>query len=498
MEYILLDTNMIIYREGEKALDKNTLTLSRLLLDSAEFKLCVHPLSLRELENHKFSKEKETIISKTKVYHILDNPPIATKEFLSRCGGGNNKHEYIDNALLYSVERNFVTYLITNDKGIQKKAKRLGLENRVLSILSAIELFSNNDEYALELKTPVIIESKRLCDLDFSDDFFNSLKEDYDGFDEWFIKKTREHKEAYVSFLENNKLGSFLMLKIEDQNETYEQFDIPLERKKRVKISTFKVSDIGKSIGEAFIKIAIEYTILNKIDEIYVTAFDKQKKLIDLLIQYGFELYTYKQTKKQDKSIEKEGVYLKKIHSDRTNYPIIKLDSQNIFIVPIQYEYSQMLFQDSFRNYQLSIEDLEGKSTYSNAIKKVYISKSNISTIKKGDILVFYSSQVRKSIICLGVVDDAFRSQEIDTFELYEKIVKRRTVYEKDYLYQAYNNNYLTILFKHFFNLSNDISLGIAIKENILNAAPQSIQNLDREKLKKIIHLSGSEDKFKI
>lgn len=34
MEYILLDTNILIYREGEKKLDKDILTLSRLLMDS--------------------------------------------------------------------------------------------------------------------------------------------------------------------------------------------------------------------------------------------------------------------------------------------------------------------------------------------------------------------------------------------------------------------------------------------------------------------------------
>lgn len=58
MEYILLDTNILIYREGEKKLDKDILTLSRLLMDSIEYKLVIHPLSIEELKNIKI-KNKE-------------------------------------------------------------------------------------------------------------------------------------------------------------------------------------------------------------------------------------------------------------------------------------------------------------------------------------------------------------------------------------------------------------------------------------------------------
>lgn len=39
MKYVLLDTNVLIYREGEKVLDKDVQTISRLLMDSDEFRL---------------------------------------------------------------------------------------------------------------------------------------------------------------------------------------------------------------------------------------------------------------------------------------------------------------------------------------------------------------------------------------------------------------------------------------------------------------------------
>ncbi len=48
MEYILLDTNILIYCEENK-LSRDVLTLSRLLMDFVEYKLCIHSLSIKEL-----------------------------------------------------------------------------------------------------------------------------------------------------------------------------------------------------------------------------------------------------------------------------------------------------------------------------------------------------------------------------------------------------------------------------------------------------------------
>lgn len=136
------------------------------------------------------------------------------------------------------------------------------------------------------------------------------------------------------------------MLKIEKEDEDYSNFEIPFKKDKRVKISTFKVVDNGKAIGEILLKIVFDYALANNVQEIYITIFDKHKRLIDMFNEYGFELYTYKKTVKQDGTIEKEGVYLRKISYDKTNYPILKLNNQSIFIIPIQNEYCNMLFPD--------------------------------------------------------------------------------------------------------------------------------------------------------
>ena len=47
---------------------------------------------------------------------------------------------------------------------------------------------------------------------------FDSLKDDYSGFTEWFVKKQIDDAKAYVTF-NQKRITSFLMLKKEDEKE---------------------------------------------------------------------------------------------------------------------------------------------------------------------------------------------------------------------------------------------------------------------------------------
>ena len=77
------------------------------------------------------------------------------------------------------------------------------------------------------------------------------------------------------------------MLKLEDETEKYEDFQKPFYPGKRLKISTMKVSETGKRIGETFIKTIVKTAINLNVDEIYVTIFDKYEHLIDMLCYLG-------------------------------------------------------------------------------------------------------------------------------------------------------------------------------------------------------------------
>ena len=55
---------------------------------------------------------------------------------------------------------------------------------------------------------------------------------------------------------------------------------------------------------------------------------------------------------------------------DKSQYPYVQLNEQNVFIFPIKPEYHKLLFEDAENEYQISINDVQGKNTSANAIKK--------------------------------------------------------------------------------------------------------------------------------
>lgn len=55
--------------------------------------------------------------------------------------------------------------------------------------------------------------SRPFSAIDLGDPFFDSLKEDYPEFPEWFGRKAAAGEEAYVSLSEDRKLDAFLYLK---------------------------------------------------------------------------------------------------------------------------------------------------------------------------------------------------------------------------------------------------------------------------------------------
>ena len=491
-EKILLDTNMMIYLLDDHILDEKISKLTKILYDSDKYIIAIHPNTIVEARKIKDQNKKDIFISKLEVYKIINNPPKATEEF-NKLVGYKNENDIIDNEMLYAVTRNCVSYFITNDKQLLKKAELINIKDRVLSIDEAIEKF--NKEEKLIIETPVFIKKEFLYNMDLDDDFFSTLRFDYKGFDEWFIKKQRNEEMSYITMTKDNKVTSFLMLKEEDENEDYSAFDKPFSPAKRIKVSTFKVSDTGKKIGECFIKIMINEAIQKNVDEIYVTTFEKQESLIYLLKQYGFKMFTYKNTTKSDDTVEKEAIYVKNI-KDKSQYPYVQLKDQGIFIFPVIPKYHKLLFEDAEGEYQISIDDTQGKNTSANAIKKAFISNAKIKKIKSGDIVLFYASHNKKSITALGIVEttwNVFESQE----EIFN-IVRKRTAYDEEELKQVTQLDSLVIMFKHYITFKNPITYEFLYNNGIVNGYIQRPISIEREDLEKIIEEGQTHNMFEI
>ncbi len=478
---ILLDTNLLIYREDHSVISDNVQELTKILYDSNKYKIVIHPMTMEDISHIKNENDRKIFYSKIKIYEKIDRPPVATDEFNNFVGCSKLPNDKIDNNLLYSVYKNCVSYLITNDKKLKRKAKKIKIEDRVLGIEEAIKLFKPLEEK--DIRTPVYIQYEYLYNIELGDEFFDSLKSDYMNFKKWYEKKARTEKKAYITRDSNNKIGSFLMLKVEDENEDYSEFKEPFKKDLRLKISTFKVANTGNKIGESYIKIIIKEAEKNKVNEIYVTLFEKQKALINLLSEYGFINTTTKMTEKGDGSYEEELVFVKNMNDN--TYPNFDWMNKNVFIVPIRQQYHEKLFSESEPSIQLSFDDIQGINSYSNAIKKAYICKSNTKKIEHGDILLFYASENKKSITTIGIVDNVF-SDFKNPEELYSMAIKR-TVYSLDEIKENFDSNTKLILFKYCKTLKEPISYNRLIQSGILKNAPISIVNINSDLIKKLL-----------
>jgi len=112
-----------------------------------------------------------------------------------------------------------------------------------------------------------------------------SLRSDYPGFDQWFDKCRKQHRDCWILEIGNETAG-LVIRKEETHSEAGTQHPGP----KILKICTFKVRDEfqGEKFGELLLKQVLWFVQRNSYDLAYVTAFPKHAFLIDLLSYYGF------------------------------------------------------------------------------------------------------------------------------------------------------------------------------------------------------------------
>lgn len=315
------------------------------------------------------------------------------------------------------------------------------------------------------------------------------MRDDYEDFDGWFQKKQGEGKKAFIIRNKDRQVTSFLMLKEEAADDDDDTFLKKLPQVKRLKVSTFKVTDKGKRIGETFIKIMMRFAIQKEVGIIYVTIFPKQEQLISVLSEYGFKLYTKKTTKNAKGQYLMENVYVKDM-SETNYFPNIEYTDQRVFLVPIRPEFNKLLFPESEINPQLTIDDLGGDITSANAIKKAYICNSNTKQIRAGDLLFFYSTRENMRLTAIGVVDIVYNSFE--NFDEIKKLVNKRTAYTDEQLREVVKQDSLVILFKHYLTFEEEITYKDLLNMEVVSSGIQQIQKIDLEKMKRIIEKDAS------
>jgi len=494
----LLDTNIIIHREASRVINQDVGILYR-WLERAKYTKCVHSLSVSEIEKYKDKQTVETFQIKLDSYERIDIPSPLQPELKSVSEKIDvNENDIIDTHLLNEVFVGRVDILITEDKKIRRKAKELGISEKVFTIDSFLEKTFSEHPDLVNYKV-LNVQKLKFGRINLDDDFFTSLKEDYIGFDKWFIKKYDE--EAYITVNSNNGLLlSFLYLKVEDKDDKYLDISPSFTPKKRLKVGTFKVINNGFRLGERFLKIIFDNAIKNDVDEIYVTIFDKrdeQKRLIDLLEQWGFVLWG----KKNDELVYVRD-FTRKVDENnlKTSYPFVSRNKV-CFIVPIYPDYHTELLPDSILNNESPEEFIED-FPHRNGINKVYVSRALAPHPKTGDILVFYrTGGYYKSVVTtIGVAQEAkYDFEDEDDFIAY---CRKSSVFPEDQLKAMWRyslNRPFVVKFLYVYSFPHRVNMKELIDLQVLsgvNDAPRGFKQITTEQFNNILKATKSDESF--
>ena len=293
-------------------------------------------------------------------------------------------------------------------------------------------------------------------DINLNDVFFDSLREDYDGFNDWFNKKAQNNKRAFVYYDDENKLCDFLYLKIE--NEALLDIEPKLPPAKRLKVGTFKIDSRGSKRGERFIKKIMDVAMFEKIEQIYVTIFEKQESLIRIFKRYGF----YKCGTKGSSDI-KESVYIKDLKDEKgdiyLDYPKINRIGNKKYLLSIRPEFHSKMFPDSILNNE-NPNKLVSDIPYTNSINKVYISNiKDTKSLKRGDIVTIYRTKFNgsawytavASTIC--VVSKITDVSDYSSFEDFYIDVNNISIFDKNTLKKKYKEGKFVVI-KMLYNVA--------------------------------------------
>ncbi|HEY8781055.1 MAG TPA: PIN domain-containing protein [Mucilaginibacter sp.] len=459
---ILLDTNIIIHREASKVINPN-IGLLFYWIDRLKHVKVIHPVTVEELNRNIDSKTVETMNIKIKSYRLIRNEAPLTAEIKKVSAQiDTTANDLNDTKILNEIYANRIDILISEDKKIHAKAKLLSIDDRVFTIQKYLEKVISENPELVNYKV-LAVKKVDFAQVDVNDKFFDSFREDYQEFNQWFDKKADEI--SYVCY-DNNVISAFLYIKVEEKSEHYPTIQPGFCQKKRLKIGTLKVTNNGFKIGERFLKIIFDNALQYKVDEIYVTIFNKrpeQELLIEMLLEWGFVYHGIKSTQNGD-----EKVYIrpfgKKVPVNtefpKFTYPFFSRDTDK-YIIKIEPQYHTELFPDSI-NTREQPRHYTDNEPHRNRISKVYISHSKDRNLRSGDVIIIYrigetdpkkySSTVTTICIVENIIDN------IQSFEDFLAICNRRTVISKQDLktnfwdkYPNYRPFVINFLYAHSF-----------------------------------------------
>lgn len=467
----LIDTNVFIQLEDNKIISENVKSFSK-LYNKHNIRIFLHPLTKEDIKKDKNNDRKKITLSKIDKYIELSNPPRTNKKELQKLFGSIKKcNDTIDCNLLYALHKNAIQFLVTEDINLKKRDSKL--KDRILSINQAISTLKN----LFEPNTITFTKIKSSCvsELNIKDSFFDSLKKEYGDFEKWFNKQAAAREKCWS--IGEEQLEGLCIYK-QASNDDYSEYGLSSQA---LKLATFKISENfrGQKFGELLLKQAFLYCTNHKYKCCWLTVFPNQKILIEFIKDFGF----YKIKKTTDK---KELIFVKSFNKSKDSeqkgldfhikYSPYCKDSSDItkYIIPIKPKYYYQLFPEEREQKQL--KGIEPHNISGNTIKKIYISKSRITKLRKGDLFLFYVSRPNQNIRTINIIESILISDELS--EIISFVGKRSVFSYKEIKCIYKKTKTLLIKFRFIKYLNEEIFFANAKPCKIIKAAPQSITEI--------------------
>ena len=434
----LIDTNVFINLEDGREVNPEFSEFLR-LASKHDVSVYVHEAAYDDIRRDRDEERRRISLSKLEKFpKIKKVRNLGSEELEEQYGKLTRPNDVVDATLLHALRIGAADFLVTEDVGLHRRAQSHAPDERgrVLYVSDAVNLLRSAFE-------PVEVPLRHVEEVDANtipanDTIFESLRADYPGFDAWWLKCVREQRKCWIVSDADGISG--IVIRNEEPPRDADCVD---KSGKILKLCTFKVrpEKRGIKLGELLLKQALWFAQANEYSTVYLTTFDGQKSLIDLITYYGF---------KNTRVLENgECVFERQFGSDaltgvRCNYDAARLNYPRFawsqgdpaYIVPIQEAFHDILFPELHDSLQLGLFNPPtlgaGPSRPGNTIRKVYLCRARLDRLPKGSLIFFYKgkslNRPSQSVTTVGIVEEMRLARSLSELR---QIAGGRSVYSE-------------------------------------------------------------------
>jgi len=480
----LLDTNILIPLQDSMVVLQPSLTNFVRLCNAHGHQLLYHPASINDISRDTNEDRRNRTLERIAQYTMLQTGPVCPWNSPT-----TSENDACDNEILYALERHASHALVTEDLGVHRKARARNLSDRVFFIQSA-------DNWLRRLHEPDDAQLPNIDDVELhtltdqlASPFFDSIRVDYVGFDDWLRRKAMEGRRAWVYRDGTTQVISAICIYAVQHNEVFTDARDILPGD-ALKLCTFKVGDAvrGRKIGELFLRAAFQYATNHRCESIFLHANDtQQRNLTSLIEDFGFS---------RAGSYQGDSVYVKKHPVQAPAIQMAPFDYARMyfphymsgvnvqkFLVPIQPQFHDILFPD-YHNPGRSLPQAHPRRHVGNAIKLAYLCHTPSRQPRPGDIVMFYRSRDDRTITTLGIVESYTWTDSADEIA---RIVNRRTVYSDRQIEVMALTETKVMLFRLIGHFDNPVSYTELKRQRIVTGPIQSITHINDDSFSRIL-----------